>query len=214
MYVINNIEPEYVTHNMILSILKDNFLSGYISDIDYNNNNIRYLFIKNFKEYVDINNEIINYLPFSLMYENWSNIFYAVQINNNIFTDNHEKFDFKFSVEIVKSGINFYYLPQHKVTLEILDELVMSRMNIINEIPTYFVHDGLYKICMEIHGMKLEDVPEEYRTELILKVAQELYPEENDFMAFINSNEIVMNDMSNNVYDCDNANVTLIDKVL
>ena len=226
MYVINNIEPEYVTHNMILSILKDNFLSGYVSDIDYDNHHIRCLFISNFKEYVDINNEIINYLPFNLMYEDWSNMYYAVQINNNIFTDNHEKFDFEFSVEIVKSGINFYYLPQHKVTLEILDELVTTRMNIINEIPTHFVHDGLYKICMEIHGMKLEDVPEEYRTEVILKVAQKLYPEENNFTSFLNKddNNIEMGDMSNmsnmsnmsimsiNVYDCDN--LRLIDKVI
>lgn len=216
MYTITKIEPNKVTHNMILSILKDQFLDAYIKDINFENINIRSLFIEHFKEYVDFNNVIVNYLPFDLIYEKRGNMYYAVKLNINIFLDNYEKFDFKFSVIMVKEGANFCYLPSHKITLELLDELIIARMSIINELPIKYLHDGLYKICMKVHGMKYEDIPEEFRTETILHTAHQLYPDEFNFATFLEKNKINnnVNILNTAMCDYDSNGVFLIEKVL
>jgi hypothetical protein len=219
MYVITYIESEEVTHNMLMSILKDPYLDCYINEIDYTNKNIRNLIINNFEEYVNINRDIVSYLPFDLMYENQDNLLYAISIDKTIFSDNYDKTDLNFKVKAVISGFDFCYLPANKVTMIILDKLVTGRMSVIYELPMRFVHHGLYKISMAEHGMKLYDIPEEYRTEDILQLAQELYPEEINFNNILDNNElndIEMVEMNNNVYECDNntEDVNLIERVI
>jgi hypothetical protein len=213
LHTITNIDANDVTHSMILTILKDPFMDTYIQNIDYSNQNIRYHFINHFIEYVSVNENILNYLPFSLIYEDWKNMKHAININKNIFIDNHDKFNCKYVIELVKSGFDFCYIPSEYVTTELLNELVEARMSIIDELPVNFIYDGLYKICMEIHDMKIDDVPDEYRTEMILRTANRTDKHSMNHSSSNNDNDInsiELIDMSNN----NNDNIILIDRVL
>jgi hypothetical protein len=215
MYTIINIDADDVTHNMLLTVLKDEYVNSYIGNINYNNKNIRDIITKHFIEYVNINTIILEYIPFELIYENWDNMKYAIEIDKNIFNDNYEKFKYEHIIELVKYGIDFCYIPTKYVTLELLDELVEARSSIINELPVHCIHDGLYKICMIKHDMKLNEIPDEYRTEMILHIANELHPE----TMYMDNNNCKSNDI-NGIELLDmrhiniNNNINLIDKIL
>lgn len=188
-HCIGLIGDDSITHNMILVVIMDRDFYNYVGKMNFENPNIRNLFLENFKLYVDTNKDILRYLPVDVIIENRDNALYAVSKYENALARIYEKVDLDFVLDAVKTGLNFSHLPHCKITPSILDNLVTVRESVIDELPVRFVHDGLYMICMREHGMKLDDVPEEYITSAVAQLALELYPEDMSFDQFLPQEE-------------------------
>jgi hypothetical protein len=176
--MIKEIPNDLITNSMIMSILNS---TAYvlISALDFDNKNIRNLFSQNIKQYIDACDSLYRMIPGEFF--DYETALRMVAKNPHAF-NNFAALGDKFVIDCVKQGsVNFAVIDKKSVTLELLDELVTVRQSIIDEIPERFRHDGLYCICMKVHGMKLQDVPEQYRTSRFSQVALELYPEEGTF---------------------------------
>jgi hypothetical protein len=132
---------------------------------------------KNLKVYFDTNPEIIRYAYCIKEIDDELALYIVKKCPYHIgfFTDR----SLKFIVECVKVGAHFNSIPPHKVTQEILADLVTCRANVIKEMPVRFISDELYCICMKVHGMKLEDIPEQYVTDKFTKFVENMKAHES-----------------------------------
>jgi hypothetical protein len=109
---------------------------------------------------------------------NYSDAIYYVKKNNYRYHKLREQFYPQFILDCVKVGIHFSEVPKELITLQVLDQLIAARASIINELPSKYVHDGLYIICMRNHGMKISEIPEEFQTSRVATAWLDLHPEE------------------------------------
>lgn len=169
------LSTEEITHNMIMCVVSNAvYLLG--DDVfDFESKHITQLFVNYLKEYIDTCPTLYNFIPESLFTDAMA--LYMITKNAEAF-DTFSDRSTKFIVDCVKIGVHFAHIPSHEVTQDMLKELVTERCSVIHELPTRFLSDELYIICMRVHGMTLSEVPEGFRTSRLAKIALELYPAE------------------------------------
>ncbi|VBB18926.1 hypothetical protein YASMINEVIRUS_1458 [Yasminevirus sp. GU-2018] len=164
-----------ITHNMIVSVLK----SGAYDSINFESqdSNMVALISQNISTYLNICPEIVNVVPSSYISD--ANAIEVVKRNTALFEVFRGTRSFNFTVECVKAGVDFAEIEEGMVTLDLLNELVIARGSVIDELPERFLSDDLYIVCMKVHGLRLKDVPSAYATDKLLKIGIDLFPEDN-----------------------------------
>ena len=173
------LSPEEITHNMILSIITNSEADSFLSFdmFDFKSKHIVELFTLHIKEYIDTCSYVHKYIPDILFTDEMA--LYVISKDLSAI-EIFEHRSIKFIVEAVKIGVKFHIIPSHVVNQDMLNELVTSRSSLIKELPLRFLSDDLYIICMREHNMQLSDVPEEFRTSKLAKIALDIYPFESE----------------------------------
>jgi len=175
LFAIYNLDIDEITHTMLLSLLRDksNIGINYVKSTSTNVNIDELLrtYINVYYElrptiYMHIPSYISDELALKIVKQNPEFSTYTYFMNRSR----------SFDIACVKAGINFKHLKEQDITYEELIDLVSARASIITELPKRFLSDDLYIVCMKVHEMELVDIPNEYCTEKLVKIAME-YPE-------------------------------------
>jgi hypothetical protein len=168
-----------LTLNMILCMLSDSikresFLLAYIGKKEFDQ-----LLIANLKQCIDMWNGLYHCIP--VYYYTNMLAWYQIELAPGSYSKFCE-LPIQFHIECVKRNlIPFKKIARlYEVTPEMMIELVTDNSQLINSIPKRFMSDDLYIVMMQLHGMRLSDVPEEYRTTKLAKIGMELNPCEGD----------------------------------
>ena len=176
-YNICRLQSDEITHNMIMCVVSDAMCLDQNDPFDFESQHISDIFTKYMEEYINVCPSLYLHIPESLFTDEMALL--MVNKNPNSFEIFAER-STEFIVRCVKMGISFSNIPRHEVTQEMLNELVGNRRSVLDELPTNFLSDDLYIICMRFHGMTLSEVPEGFRTSRLAKIALDLYPSESE----------------------------------
>lgn len=168
--------PSVYTHNMMLACIKDDELvKNYIGIHTFSNQYVIDLFRRNMSSYYALRKDIYKFIGASCFDET---IAYEIVKDDPSAYQKFKGRSLEFTTECVKVGAHFDNVPQDKVTLGMLADLVIARQSIINELPKKFLSDDVYIICMKMHGMKLSEVPTAYYTDKLVKIGMNLYSDD------------------------------------
>lgn len=76
-------------------------------------------------------------------------------------------------VYAVKQGLHFNEckVDMFSITSEKIEEFIRARPSVIREIPTVFLDDNMFIMCVREYGMKLSDIPVQYHTKELVSQA-------------------------------------------
>lgn len=150
----------------------------------WNNPGFKKLVTENSNAYAKFNPQIMKYIDHTLFSDDVA--LDIISKDDSYYEYLYLNRDISFKVECVKIGLKFTMVfgdcievtsRNRDLTSQHIEEMVEHRMSVIDELPERYKSDSLYLICVEKHGMELNQIPEEFLTSRLLAKISNSRPE-------------------------------------
>ena len=177
---IQYLNGDYITHEILVYIMKTH--PEYVSSLNFTNYNIINLIKVHITTYIDIlkwttsNNThyVLESIP-TYLYSREAAI-YAICQNAQLYKLKFEPYyrdDDNFKTRLISGGTPIYvFYDDADFLIKVYNNIetyLDIRHTLVYELPSVYINDDIYIMCINNHNYKLENIPPEYRTQKLYK---------------------------------------------